>query len=457
MLTREEDVEISALRARGWTISQIARHTGRDRKTVRACLAGEREPGVRKRHQPDPFEPFVEYVTARLAEDPHLWAQTLMDELEPLGFPLSYQSLTRNIRARKLRPVCKACRTATERPNAVIPHDPGGETQWDWVDLPDPPASWGWGKNAHLLVGSLAHSGRWRGYLAPSTDQPHLIEGLDQVARKLGGLTGTWRFDRMSTVCHSASGQITASFAAAAKYYEVIPAICPPRRGNRKGVVEKANHTAAQRWWRTLADEMTVEQAQTDLDKFCTLRGDTRLRPTAADGRASVATVAAREPLRRLPAEPYPAILAEPRVASRQAMVSWRGNRYSVPPELAAATVIVAQPLRGNIIDIATTDGIVIARHERATDGLGATVRDHGHVVALDLAAMEAANTGRPHRRKERIPPGDAARAAAAILRAAANPAGAAAATPATPEPTSGSDVTDLAAYERAATARSRK
>ncbi|MEU2033209.1 hypothetical protein ABZ494_16775, partial [Nocardia amamiensis] len=28
---------------------------------------------------------------------------------------------------------------------------------------------------------------------------------------------------------------------------------------------------------------------------------------------------------------------------------------------------------------------------------------DHGHVVALDLAAIESANTGRPHRRKERI------------------------------------------------------
>ncbi len=447
MLTREEDVEISALRARGWTISQIARHTGRDRKTIRAYLAGERTPGVRKRHLPDPFDPFVEYVTARLAEDPHLWAQTLMDELEPLGFPLSYQSLTRNIRARGLRPVCQACRTATERPNAVIPHEPGGETQWDWVELPNPPADWGWGSKAYLLVGSLAHSGRWRGYLAPSTDQPHVIEGLDRVARALGGVTGAWRFDRMSTVCYPSSGQITASFAAVAKYYGVAAAICPPRRGNRKGVVEKANHTAAQRWWRTLADDLTVEQAQASLDKFCTLRGDTRLRPTA-DGRATVATVAARESLRPMPAEPYPAILAEPRVASRQAMISWRGNRYSVPPELASARVVVTQPLRGNHIDIATTAGIVIARHERAADGLGATVRDHGHVVALDTAAMAAANTGRPHRRKERIPPGEAARAAAAALRAA---------DPTTTDAASGATVTDLAAYERAATARSRR
>jgi hypothetical protein len=55
--------------------------------------------------------------------------------------------------------------------------------------LPDPPASWGWGKTAHLLVGSLAHSSRWRAVLAESTDQAHLIEALDGVLRCLGGVT----------------------------------------------------------------------------------------------------------------------------------------------------------------------------------------------------------------------------------------------------------------------------
>ncbi len=38
MLTPEEDMEIAALKKRGWSISAIARHTGRDRKTVQyAC------------------------------------------------------------------------------------------------------------------------------------------------------------------------------------------------------------------------------------------------------------------------------------------------------------------------------------------------------------------------------------------------------------------------------------
>ena len=46
MLTWEDDVEVHALRKRGWSISAIARHTGHDRKTIRAYLTGARSPGL---------------------------------------------------------------------------------------------------------------------------------------------------------------------------------------------------------------------------------------------------------------------------------------------------------------------------------------------------------------------------------------------------------------------------
>ncbi|MFF0709660.1 IS21 family transposase, partial [Gordonia sputi] len=134
MLTRENDVEVHALHKRGWTISAIARHTGHDRKTIRAYLNGERSPGERKKSAADPFEPFLAYVTARLVEDPHLWSRTLCDELEDLGYTQSYPTLTRQIRQRGLRPTCEACALVTERANAVIEHPPGEETQWDWVE-----------------------------------------------------------------------------------------------------------------------------------------------------------------------------------------------------------------------------------------------------------------------------------------------------------------------------------
>ncbi len=129
--------------------------------------------------------------------------------------------------------------------NAIIEHPPGAETQWDWLDLPDPPAGWGWGKTAHLLVGSLAHSGRWRAVLSPAMDQPHLIEGLDRVTRGPGGVTQAWRFDRMATVCHPDTGRVSASFAGVAKHYGVSVSIGPPRSGHRKGVVAPAETPAS--------------------------------------------------------------------------------------------------------------------------------------------------------------------------------------------------------------------
>lgn len=41
----------------------------------------------------------------------------------------------------------------------------------------------------------------------------------------------------------------------------------------------------------------------------------------------------------------HPAILTTYRVVSRQALVSYRGNRYSVPPELVSAQVTVTHVL----------------------------------------------------------------------------------------------------------------
>lgn len=112
MLTQEEDLDVHALAARGWSITAIAAHLGRDRKTIRAYLAGDRVAGVRARDGDVLFERFVEYVTARLCEDPHLWATTLFDELVGLGFDQSYQTMTRQVRDRGLRPHCERCSTA---------------------------------------------------------------------------------------------------------------------------------------------------------------------------------------------------------------------------------------------------------------------------------------------------------------------------------------------------------
>jgi len=434
MLSERSGVDIHALQRQGMTISEIARRTNHDRKTIRAYLHGERTPGRRERASPDPFDGFVDYVTARLTEDPHLWAVTLLDELVPLGYAGSYPTLTRQIRARGLRPACVACAHVTQRANAIIAHPPGEETQFDWLELPDAPAGWGFPtKRAYALVGSLAHSGVWRGVLSPSMDLPHLLAAMTSVLALLGGLTRDWRFDRMRTVLDPANGDLTAQFAAFAKHHGVQAIVCRPRSGNRKGVVEKNNHTAAQRWWRTLPEATTLEQAQAGFAAFAA-RQDRRKREGEA-GSTTARAMFAAERLRPLPPAPFPVIVTEQRTATRQALIDWRGNRYSVPPELAAARVAVHWRLGAATIDIATAAGTVIARHRLAEPGLGVTIRDTGHVTALETIAMASAPPGRPHRRKERIPPGSVALHAAAVLTGAIEP---------------DTTVINLAAYEQA-------
>ena len=125
MLSVGEDVEASALSRRGWSISAIARHLDRDRKTVRSYLAGDRVPGVRRPAAPDPLAPFAAYVAARFADDPHLWASALFDEVVPLGYDRSYVSFARQLRLAGLRPHCEACTGVAGRETIEISH-PGG-------------------------------------------------------------------------------------------------------------------------------------------------------------------------------------------------------------------------------------------------------------------------------------------------------------------------------------------
>ncbi len=109
MLTQEEDMEIAALDVRGWTVSAIARHTGRDRKTVKAYLKGQAK---RRRRAPSVLEPYRDYLAARFTDDPHVLGSVLFREVGALGFDRSYSTLTRELRALELRPAVSAAGVA---------------------------------------------------------------------------------------------------------------------------------------------------------------------------------------------------------------------------------------------------------------------------------------------------------------------------------------------------------
>lgn len=421
MLTQGEDVEASALRKRGWSYSAIARHLGRDRRTVKAYLEGTRAPGERQRPGPSALEPFVPYLRARFDDDPHVWASALYDEVAELGYACSYPSFARQLRFAALRPHCEACSGVRGRETVEIEHPAGQEIQWDWFERRKSP----WGGTAYVLLGTLPHSGRSRGVLCPATAQPYLIEAMDGVLRRLGGTARYWRVDRMSTVVEPASGDVQASFAPVAKYYRAAVAVCPPRRGNRKGCVEAAVRFATGRWWRTMPAE-TPEAAQASLDRFWELKGDARLRsprgiedPPADGSRPrwpTVGELAAAEPLLPLPAAPYPATLEAAVTVDHRASVAFRGNRYSVMPGMQGMTVALRYRLGTGALEIYSPSGRLVVTHGLAPAGSGEVVRTPEHKEALEKVVLAQFSARRPCDRKENRPPSPAALAERAKL-----------------------------------------
>ena len=423
MFSRSEDVEADALFKRGWSISAIARHLERDRKTVRSYVNGDRVPGVRRSSVPDPLDQFSGYVAARFVDDPHLWASALFDEVVALGYAQSYPSFARQVRLACLRPHCEACSGVKGRETIEIDHPAGEEIQWDWAERRKAP----WGGTSYGLLGTLSHSGRTREVLTCSTDQAHLVEAMDGVLRRLGGTTRVWRTDRLATVIRPGTADVQASFVPVAKHYGAIVAPCPPRRGNRKGAVECGVKFMCGRWWRTMT-ATTAEDAQVSLDRFWSSTGDARLRPpgryTNPDDLApgerpvwpTVGELAEAEMLMALPAMPFPATIEKLHRVDDRASVAFRGNRYSVNPGLGGVELTLRQRLGTPTLEIFSPAGALMVAHRLAPPGAGSMVRTPEHRAALEAVVLSQFSTARPCDRKANKPPGSAALAERAKL-----------------------------------------
>ncbi|MCA1690341.1 MAG: IS21 family transposase, partial [Actinobacteria bacterium] len=306
-----------------------------------------------------------------------------------------------------LRPRCEECRTGGHGVTVELAHEPGEELQLDWLELHETP----WGEPAFVLVGALAFSSRCRGVISDGMTFAHLVEATDGVLRRLGGTARAWRTDRMATVVVPGTDRLTSQFAQVAKHYGVEVWVCPPRRPQRKGVVEAAVKYVTRSWWRT-APVSSLGQAQADLDRWATGVADRRKRPGG-----TVGELAAQENLRPLPAAAFPAQLQVERVVSRSALVAFEGNRYSVPPGLAGQTVTVHARLGDLHLEIISAAGRRVARHRRAPAGAGQILRTDEHARLLERAVLDAFTTDGPCRRKPNRPPGAAALAEASRLR----------------------------------------
>jgi Mu transposase, C-terminal domain len=158
------------------------------------------------------------------------------------------------------------------------------------------------------------------------------------------------------------------------------------------------------------------ESAQLSLDRFLETTGDARMRRAADGTKTSVGALADAEPLLALPTLPYPATVSVERVVADNATVSFRGNRYSVPPGLTGATLSVRHRLSSETLEVVSASGAQLASHRLAPAGAGMLVRSVEHRDALESVVLSAFTTHRPCDTKANRPPGPEALEEAARL-----------------------------------------
>ena len=201
---------------------------GTARRSGRTCR-GSGSRGSGSPAGPDRFAPFGSYCRIRFGDDPHLWATTLFDEVADLGYEGAYPSFTRALRRRGLRPRCDDVRGGGGAGGVRGHRSSGG--RGDPVGLGRAARTrrrrGGRGRTRTCWSGRCRTRARGAGCSRSRRSSRTWSRRCTAVCARLGGVTRRWRFDRMSTVCHPESGDVTASFAEVAKYYGVIVDVLP--------------------------------------------------------------------------------------------------------------------------------------------------------------------------------------------------------------------------------------
>lgn len=356
MLKVEERVMIKDQYRRGVTISHIARQTGHDRKTIRAIVKGPTVSLQKRKGRAKKLDPFVPYLEKRIQEGV-LNCNKLLEEIRKRGYQGGKSLLKTFVQPyRQARQPAATVRFETE---------PGEQAQVDW---------------AHF--GYIEHRGRRRKLYAfvmtlgwsralyleftVSTEAIWWLRCHLHAFHYFGGVPRVVLHDNLKTAVlgRQADGRIVwnVRYLDFADYYGFTPRACRPYRAQTKGKVESGVRYVRGNFWPGLK---FIDLADLNRQAWDWLDGTANLRVHGTTGEV---------PFERLPLEglqpldgkpDYDTCLLAFRRSSRDCLVSYDGNYYSVPAHYARKTVQVKETEDGQLIISDVQDG-EIARHRLA-------------------------------------------------------------------------------------------
>ena len=356
MLDVEQWAEIRRMRfVEGLAIREIARRTGRDRKTVQRAVRSSEPPHYERPATGSKLDPFKEEIHGLLRADPRLPGTRVRELIAELGCEASKTLVDDYLR--EVRPLYLPRRTYQR-----TVYRPGEIVQFDLFEPRGPvPVGYGQIRRAWVLVAALCFSRVMAGALVFSKEAPDVLWGLGRCLERLGGLPELLVTDREGCL-HAGSGRPTDQFASFCGQLAVGWYFCDPGDAEAKGLIENRQRLMRSSFepGRVFANHLHF---QDELDRWVDRRanGQThrtlRCRPIDRLGQE-------RERLRRLPERMPETELRWVLRVPPDPYLRFDTNDYSLDPALAGRRVEIRVSQR-QVTAVALDTGELACRHER--------------------------------------------------------------------------------------------
>jgi len=243
MVKLEEWMNILQLHKQGLSISEIARRTGRDRKTIRKYLQQPWRPPQRKpAKRKSKLDPFKDYLLKRWDEGVTN-AVKLLDEIKNQGYQGGYTILKDF-----LHPLRQEAKN-----QAVLRFEtaPGLQAQVDWACFGKILVDGEW-KRLYAFTMTLGYSRMKYLEFMTSVDIEHFLQGHINAFHYFGGVPEEVLVDNLkSAVLWRNGSEIhwNPRYLDFAAHYGFVPRACWPYRAQTKGKVESSIGYVRKNFW----------------------------------------------------------------------------------------------------------------------------------------------------------------------------------------------------------------
>jgi transposase len=324
MIEKEEWVLIRSLAYKlkqGLSISEIARQTGHDRKTVRKYLSAEQKPQYSTGQKISKLDPYKDYIKLRLKEVPEISNRRILREIKAQGYTGS-----RSILGDFIKPWRQE-----KQKEAIIRFEtmPGEQSQVDWSPF-GTIEDYGLKKRLYCFSIILGFSRTLYLEFTISQDIFTFLRCHQHAFVYFGGYTRTILYDNLKTVVLARCGeniQWNQKFMDFAGFYGFVPKLCRLYRAQTKGKVERPFHYIWQDFF--IGTNFTgIEDLNQQVLVWLNTQANTRIHGTTQEIPFERLK---RENLLPLTNRFYDTSCLGIRKASSDGFVSYQGNRYSVP------------------------------------------------------------------------------------------------------------------------------